>query len=126
MKETVTGKGGKKGKPIKKILSVFHEIQLGPVVNNNNKVTLYCFRSFYGKIGIELTYGRVPIGLSNFSLNYYSYNDMVDDIYMKFFNLTNFDFTTKVRRNKAQPKLLPSHLTVNLKFENPSHFTILA
>lgn len=45
MEVTVTGKGGKKGKPIKKISIVFREIQLGPVVNNNNKVTLYCFRS---------------------------------------------------------------------------------
>lgn len=85
MKVTVTGKGRKKGKPVKKILSVLREIQLGPVVNNNNKVTLYCFRSFYGKTGIELTYGRVPIGPSDFSLNYYSYYDMVDDIDMILF-----------------------------------------
>lgn len=41
---------------------------------------------------------------------------------MTFFNLTDFDFTTKVRRNKAHPKMLPSHLTVNFEFENPSQY----
>lgn len=60
------------------------------------------FQIILWKTGIELTYGRVPIGPSDFSD---SYNDMVDDIDMTFFNLTDFDFTTKVRRNKAHPKL---------------------
>lgn len=89
------------------------------------KVTVYCFRSFYGKTGIELTYGRVPIGPSDFSLNYYSYDDTVDDIDMTFFNLTDFDFTTKVS-NKALSKMLPSHLTKNLltEFEKPSQFVL--
>lgn len=89
------------------------------------KVTVYRFRSFYGKTGIELTYGRVPIGPSDFSLNYYSYDDTVDDIDMTFFNLTDFDFTTKVS-NKALSKMLPSHLTKNLltEFEKPSQFVL--
>lgn len=44
-----------------------------------------------------MTFGRVPIGNSDFSLSYYSYDDTADDVNMTNFAFTTFETETRVR-----------------------------
>lgn len=44
-----------------------------------------------------MTFGRVPLGPSDFSLTYYSYDDTVGDVNMTNFALTTFETETRVR-----------------------------
>lgn len=44
-----------------------------------------------------MTFGRVPIGNSDFSVSYYSYDDTADDVNMTNFAFTTFETETRVR-----------------------------
>lgn len=49
-------------------------------------------------LGTEYTIGRVPIASTDFSLETYSYDDMEDDLDLKFFALAHEDFDYKVQQ----------------------------
>lgn len=54
-------------------------------------------RSYFSKDGIELNFGRVPIGGCDFSTHTYTYDDDHEgDSNLSKFNLTSEDFDYKV------------------------------
>ncbi|KAF8375048.1 hypothetical protein PRIPAC_81477 [Pristionchus pacificus] len=53
-------------------------------------------QQYFGPTGTEYTIGRVPIASTDFSLGTYSYDDMEDDLDLKFFALTHEDFDYKI------------------------------
>lgn len=53
-------------------------------------------RSYFGSTGIAFSFGRVPLGDTDFSLEYYSFDDTVDDVNMTDFALTTFEMETRV------------------------------
>lgn len=53
-------------------------------------------RSYFGPTGIRLSFGRVPLGDTDFCLSYYSYDDTVDDVNMTNFALPTFETETRV------------------------------
>ncbi|XP_046673234.1 putative glucosylceramidase 4 [Homalodisca vitripennis] len=52
--------------------------------------------SYFGVNGIEYTFGRIPVAATDFSMRFYSYDDVPGDVDLKYFNLTEEDFTLKI------------------------------
>jgi glucosylceramidase len=52
--------------------------------------------SYFGNEGIGYTMGRVPMAGCDFSTRSYSYDDVVNDFELKYFNLTQEDYDLKV------------------------------
>lgn len=53
-------------------------------------------RQYFSPDGLGYTLGRVPIASCDFSTHEYSYDDVVGDLAMNNFNLTQEDFTYKI------------------------------
>lgn len=61
-----------------------------------------------------MTFGRVPIGNSDFSLSYYSYDDTADDVNMTNFAFTTFETETRVRIIPLTNGTLPQFTSVTV------------
>nr|CAD7395805.1 unnamed protein product [Timema poppensis] len=65
-------------------------------------------RAYFSPEGIGYTIIRVPVGGSDFSTHFYTYDDdHKDDMDLKFFNLTEEDYTLKIPLIKRAQELSP-------------------
>jgi O-glycosyl hydrolase len=59
-----------------------------------NNVT--CCSQYFGDDGIGYTFIRIPMGGTDFSTHYYTYDDVTDDTSLSHFNLTEEDLLYKL------------------------------
>jgi glucosylceramidase len=60
---------------------------------------LHFFSQYYGPQGIGYTFVRTPIGGSDFSLRFYTYDDGIADTRLSRFKLAEEDYKYKVRES---------------------------
>lgn len=74
--QKVTGFGG-----------TFNEIGWNALVNLSSQEREKVMASLFSENGVHFSLGRLPIGASDFSYGYYSYNDVKDDYTMRNFSI---------------------------------------
>jgi len=63
-----------------------------------NNVNFYFIRQYYGPQGIGYTIVRAPMGGTDFSTRFYTYDDGAVDITLSRFSLAEEDYKYKVRK----------------------------
>lgn len=66
-------------------------------MNNVTNISVTFYRAYFSKDGIEYTLCRVPIGGTDLSTRYYSYDEVPGDVSLSKFNLTEEDYLYKVK-----------------------------
>ncbi|XP_054163779.1 putative glucosylceramidase 1 [Oppia nitens] len=66
--------------------------------------------SYYGSNGIEYTFGRIPIGGTDYSLRPYTLDDVYNDKQLKHFSLQKEDFEWKIPYVKLAQKVSPHNI----------------
>lgn len=75
--------------------------------------------SYFGQEGNRYNLGRVPIGCTDFSVRFYTYDDVVNDTTLEHFQLAKEDFQYKLPIIKRAKKLSPKLKLVSAAWTPP-------
>lgn len=78
------------------------------ILSLSKKAQRLLLETYFGEEGSRYNFGRVPIGCSDFSTRYYTYDDVENDTSLEHFQLANEDLQLKIPLIQEALKLAPN------------------